>query len=460
MRKGFTLIELLAVITILGLIGLIAIPTVDRILKNNQEELYKIQIDNIKKGAKSWAAENAFKLPESNDESITLTLSQLKKNGHVDLNIKNPITNKLFPNDMLITITMKNNNLIYEVIEDSGSDIDDYNPNAPILILKGNSIEYVEINSTYIEKGVEARTSNGVTISNITSEIKKDNSIVSNINTSNKGKYTITYIANDNNITSKITRTVIVRDTTPPVLIVPSNTTIDTSVSTFSLMQGVNATDNSGVPVVMTIGSNLSLGIVGTYTITYIAEDGSGNKTVKKRVITIIEAEFSFEKNFEYTATFQTFTVPKTGKYRIQLWDASSYGFVDTNGKVYPHIGRGGYASGEINLVSGDILYVYIGQQGLLGAAYQKADETFNGGGAGSAYTAYTINGLRTYASTGSAVGSSYISGHTGCVAITSQVDQTPKSGCTTGTTDNSCSIHYSSKIFTNTLMIDGAVYS
>ena len=56
--------------------------------------------------------------------------------------------------------------------------------------------------------------------------------------------------------------------------------------------------------------------------------------------------------------------------------------------------------------------------------------------------------------------GTSYISGHTGCVAITSQSSLTPKSGCTTGTSDNSCSLHYSGKKFTDTVMIDGRGYS
>ena len=56
--------------------------------------------------------------------------------------------------------------------------------------------------------------------------------------------------------------------------------------------------------------------------------------------------------------------------------------------------------------------------------------------------------------------GSSYISGHTGCVAITSNTNTTPKSGCKTGTTNNDCSIHYSGKIFNDTVMIDGSGYS
>ena len=52
--------------------------------------------------------------------------------------------------------------------------------------------------------------------------------------------------------------------------------------------------------------------------------------------------------------------------------------------------------------------------------------------------------------------GSSYISGNTGCIAIKSATDTSPKSGCTTGTTDINCSIHYSGKSFTNTTIISG----
>ena len=75
------------------------------------------------------------------------------------------------------------------------------------------------------------------------------------------------------------------------------------------------------------------------------------------------------------------------------------------------------------------------------------------GGGAGGR----TINGGPGHPGAG---GSSYISGHTGCVAVTSKTDTTPKSGCTTGTTDNTCSISPYEYSFTETKMIDGAGYS
>ena len=86
---------------------------------------------------------------------------------------------------------------------------------------------------------------------------------------------------------------------------------------------------------------------------------------------------------------------------------------------------------------------------------------TGEGGGGGGYYGG--TGGLHTSGNCyeiGGGGGSSYISGHTGCVAITSESDTTKKSGCSEGTTNNSCSIHYSGKYFTETLMIDGSGFT
>ncbi len=79
----------------------------------------------------------------------------------------------------------------------------------------------------------------------------------------------------------------------------------------------------------------------------------------------------------------------------------------------------------------------------------------YGGGGGGASFGGQWAGGS----------GSSFISGHTGCVAIEKNNSTTPKKGtsnseCITGTTDNLCSIHYSGKEFTNTVMIDGKGYS
>lgn len=60
---------------------------------------------------------------------------------------------------------------------------------------------------------------------------------------------------------------------------------------------------------------------------------------------------------------------------------------------------------------------------------------------------------------TWSSGGSSYISGHTGCVAIESKNSRTAKSGCTTSNTNKNCSIHYTNLSFDNTTVIDGTSY-
>ena len=86
---------------------------------------------------------------------------------------------------------------------------------------------------------------------------------------------------------------------------------------------------------------------------------------------------------------------------------------------------------------------------------YSGGGGGFYGGGSGGA-----ISG-----SVGSAAGgSSYISGHTGCVAITSISSRDARTGtngasCTTGTSDNLCSSHYSDKVFADTVIIDGSGY-
>lgn len=78
------------------------------------------------------------------------------------------------------------------------------------------------------------------------------------------------------------------------------------------------------------------------------------------------------------------------------------------------------------------------------------------GGGGGGWYGGAGGSHYPNIAMSGGAGGSSYISGHAGCVANTSATSSAPKNGCANGTTDIECSKHYSGYIFTDTNMISG----
>ena len=78
----------------------------------------------------------------------------------------------------------------------------------------------------------------------------------------------------------------------------------------------------------------------------------------------------SYTKDFAYTGDVQTYTIPVTGTYRLELWGASG-------GDAGPYKGGlGGYTSGYIHLQAGQVLYFYVGGEGS-----QSAVGGWNGGG-------------------------------------------------------------------------------
>lgn len=135
-NKGFTLVELIAVIVVLGLISLIAIPTVNNSIIKYKDKLEADAIRNIEQAAKNWAADNINKLPNvldtESDVSMTypeidteqdfsklkITLSDLQSAGYIDSEVKNPKDNKEFGICAEITITKKSTGYEYRADRD------------------------------------------------------------------------------------------------------------------------------------------------------------------------------------------------------------------------------------------------------------------------------------------------------------------------------------------------------
>jgi type IV pilus assembly protein PilA len=82
-KRGFTLIELLAVILILGIIALIAIPTVSKIIKQSRKGAFESSVNNV-----VGAIENACQLETLKGETLTSTYTFTDGVVSPSLNVK------------------------------------------------------------------------------------------------------------------------------------------------------------------------------------------------------------------------------------------------------------------------------------------------------------------------------------------------------------------------------------
>jgi len=139
--------------------------------------------------------------------------------------------------------------------------------------------------------------------------------------------------------------------------------------------------------------------------------------------------------------------------------DSSAGGLIGYTGSDYNN-GTGGtqIAGGTSSSQAGGFGYGGKGRSSAPGSPNNNdplgGGSGYYGGGGGLGGTAVSAGNNHKGSGGG---GSSFISGHAGCIAIKSETDQTPK---VTTYSKREDSYHYSGKIFTDTVMIDGQGYN
>lgn len=171
----------------------------------------------------------------------------------------------------------------YNVIDSSGNNADpvtrtvfvlDVDSTAPVITLVGDNPLYVEQGSSYVEPGATALDERDGDISgNIT--------ISGSVDVNTAGSYTISYNVDDStgNSATTVTRTVIVRDTTLPVISLVGDNPVTHERGNTYTDAGATANDNIDGDIsanIVTTGS-VSDNVVGNYLITYNVNDAAGN---------------------------------------------------------------------------------------------------------------------------------------------------------------------------------------
>ena len=223
-NKGFTLIELLGVITLLGIITLIITPAVSNGLKKSKEKVYEASKDNILIGLKNWASDNKDLLPEKNKDYFIITIGELKREGFLDYELRNPKTQQCYSNNVELLITKNNKAYDYSFYGDlyDGKETDCGTiAYEPFIYLRGKNPIHIDQYEAYIEPGYTAKNESG---DDITSNVI----VTNNIDNTKFGKYVVKYSVTNNGISKTKKRSVIVDDKEKPVITGPSTTIIDT----------------------------------------------------------------------------------------------------------------------------------------------------------------------------------------------------------------------------------------
>ena len=154
---------------------------------------------------------------------------------------------------------------------------------APVITLGGSSEVIHPVGTAYIDASATASDNVDEVINVITSDDVKADAI---------GSYTVTYTAKDEaeNEATAVVRTVIVADLTAPVITLNGDAVIEHEYGTPYSDAGATAVDNIDGNVAATTTDTILINdTVGSYGITYKAEDTAGNTSTLERIVNVVD---------------------------------------------------------------------------------------------------------------------------------------------------------------------------
>lgn len=286
MKKKLTVFEIIGIIVISIIILFVLIIPSIKMFSENRRNANSTKEEMVLLALGNFVKEQRDILPVKQGESITLNIGILKQLNYLDENFIDKETDMCVSNDTPVSITKIGTTFQYKTEWDKGKSSCDEITSGPIIILKGQVVEYVEFGYTYVDKGYITLDNKGNLIDENVEVVVNNSSFV---DTYKFNTYLLTYNLVVNDKHASLSRSVIVRDTTPPEITLLENQTVPASLQNIDLRDDIVTKDNSGVPPTIKIEGELSLGTVGMYKIIYTATDHAGNSTTKIRLITVYD---------------------------------------------------------------------------------------------------------------------------------------------------------------------------
>ncbi len=152
---------------------------------------------------------------------------------------------------------------------------------APVMTMNGANPLTNECHAPFVDPGATANDSCAGAVAVTTN---------STVNPNAAGSYTIKYIATDpsgNSVTNS--RTVVVVDTTPPVITMNGASPLTNECHAVFVDPGATASDSCAGNVFVVTNNTVNPNAVGTYVITYVATDPSGNTATNTRTVVVVD---------------------------------------------------------------------------------------------------------------------------------------------------------------------------
>jgi hypothetical protein len=173
----------------------------------------------------------------------------------------------------------------------------------PVITLLGNSSLSIEVSSPYADAGATA-------LDNYDDDITSLIELTGNVDHTTLGTYKLRYNVSDSsgNAATEVVRTVVVEDTTAPVITLIGDASISLEVGDPFTDPGVTAVDNYDGPLTgaVTTAGSVDTSAAGTYLITYNVSDAQGNAAdqVVRTVVVGTPPSISLQGNNPLTIQF------------------------------------------------------------------------------------------------------------------------------------------------------------